>query len=409
MISVPKVLHVCQSDRMGGAAIAAHRLVKAQRDAGIDARMLVLAKTGVEPWIEQVGLLGRTKAKLARVVAKRVLQRDSSPSAGSMRTLAVLSTGFGAAANALGPDIVHLHWLGGEAMSLAEFAELTAPVVWTCHDQWAFCGGEHYAPDDAFVTGYTDRKRGDLDAVTFTRKKRHWSNFRPSLVCPSEWMAGEAQRSKLAKDWPVITIPNTLDADVFSPADRDDSRRSLRLPGGKILLFGAQAGDVDPRKGFDLLETALEQIGENQNVSLVTFGGAERRQSMVAGKTCYEMGRLTDQRALAALYSAADLFVIPSRADNLPNTMLEAQACGLRCVGFDLGGLGDIVTDPRHGELVPPFDTEALAQAILGNLEKSDRMAIRRDALARFGPEKVVGEHLYLYRTLMEETWSNAR
>lgn len=394
---------------MGGAAIAAHRLVKAQRDAGIDARMLVLAKNGVEPWIEQVGLPGRIKARLARAVVKRVLQRDNSPAAGSMRTLAVLSTGTGTVANAFGPDIVHLHWLGGEAMSLAEFAALTAPVVWTCHDQWAFCGGEHYAPDDAFVTGYTDRKRGDLDAMTFIRKKRHWSNFKPTLVCPSGWMAREAQRSKLAEDWPVITIPNTLDTNVFSLADRDKSRKSLGLPAGKMLLFGAQAGDVDPRKGFDLLEKALEQIGVNQNISLVTFGGAERRQSMVAGKTCYEMGRLTDQHTLAALYSAADLFVVPSRADNLPNTMLEAQACGLRCVGFDLGGLGDVVTDPRHGKLVPPFDTEALAQAILGNLEKSDRMAIRRDALARFGPEKVVGKHLHLYRILMEEASSNAR
>lgn len=396
-----RVLHVCQSDCRGGAAIAALRLVEAQRNDGVDARMLVLSKSVEESWIEQVDLSVRMKAKLARILAKRALRHDNSPAAGTMRTLAFMATGLGKAIAARSPDLVHLHWLGGEAMSLGEFAALNMPVVWTCHDQWAFCGTEHYAPDDGYRDGYRGRSGLDADVLTWRRKKRAWRSFAPLLACPSHWMAEAAVNSDLAGKWPVRVIPNTLDTGIFCPVERAAARRGLGLPDGRLILFGADSGDSDPRKGYDLLLEALGYLPTRNGVSLVTFGGGKTAVGEVAGMPCHSLGKIGDPRTLAGLYSAADLLVVPSRADNLPNTMLEALCCGTPCVGFDVGGLRDIVSAPHLGELVPAFDTAALARGIDRVFSAGiDQERIRNDAVARYGHKPVAAAYSQLYLNL---------
>lgn len=392
------ILHVCHSDRVGGAAIAARRLVEAQREAGLDARMLVLDRRGEESWIVEASSGVRRRARIARFMAKRVLRHDSSPAAGTMRTAALLPTGLGAEIAALKPDLVHLHWLGTEAMSVGELAGLDLPTIWTCHDQWAFCGTEHYAPDDGYCDGYKGRGGFDADVHAWKRKKRAWRRFAPTLVCPSSWMAKTAARSDLAGEWPIEVIPNTLDTGTFTPVEQGRARKELGLPDGRLILFGADSGDRDPRKGYDLLLDALGSLAVRERVALVTFGGSEKAVGEVVGLPCHALGKVGDADTLARLYSAADVFVVPSRADNLPNTMVEAQCCGTPCAGFDVGGLRDIVNAPHHGELVPAFDTAALARGVDRVLSAdADRQRIRADAVARYGHEPVVAAHAKLY------------
>ncbi|GGD30920.1 glycosyltransferase [Croceicoccus pelagius] len=396
------ILHVSHSDRVGGAAIAARRLVEAQRKLGLDAHMLVIDKRGGEGWINEAAADTKAKARAARFVAKRLLRRDNSPAAGTMRTAAVLPTGLGREIAGIAPDVVHLHWLGSEAISVRELGKLALPTVWTCHDQWAFCGTEHYAPDEGYRHGYKGRDRFDADVGAWKRKKRHWRGFAPTLACPSRWMADCAARSDIAGQWPSVVIPNTLDTSVFSPLDRDQARKSLGLPEGELVLFGADAGDRDRRKGYDLLLDALAKLRTRDQVALVTFGGAAKSVGEVAGLPCHALGKVSDPAMLTRLYSAADLFVVPSRADNLPNTMVEAQCCGTRSVGFDVGGLGDIVSAPHLGELVPAFDTGKLAAAIDRQLAaEPDRERIRTDALAHFGNKPVVDAFSRLYDALI--------
>lgn len=408
--SLPRVLHVNFADRSGGAAIAAHRLVEAQRKQGLDSHMLVIDKRGEESWVNEAAVETKAKARAARFLAKRLLRHDNSPAAGTMRTAAVLPTGLGREIAGLAPDVVHLHWLGAEAISIRELGRLNVPVVWTCHDQWAFCGTEHYAPDEGYCHGYKGRDRFDADVGAWKRKKRHWRSFAPMLACPSQWMADCAAQSDIAGNWPSVVIPNTLDANVFAPVDRDEARNELGLPKRKLVLFGADAGDRDRRKGYDLLLDTLPMLAARDDVALVTFGGAEQGVSEVAGLPCHAMGKIGDAGTLAKLYSAADMFVVPSRADNLPNTMVEAQCCGTRSVGFDVGGLRDIVNAPHLGELVPAFDTGKLAAAIGRQLSaEADRKRIRADALARFGNEPVIGAYSRIYDALIAEEHDDGR
>lgn len=408
------ILHICQSDMSGGAAIAARRLVIAERAAGLDARMLVMDQRGNDEFTERAGgAVMALRVRAVRMAAKRIASMAARSDRSGMRSVAMLPTGFGRAIRQRNPDIVHWHWVGAEVISLAEMASVGAPSVWTCHDQWAFCGAEHYAPDRRFVDGYRDSLTADLDALTFRRKQRAWADWHPTLICPSEWMAQEARASALMGDASagseaILTIPNTLDTAVFAPQLQADARNRFSLPkDAQIVLFGADNGLTDPRKGFDLLTAALEMIPTKKKADmvLVTFGGAQPANGAMAGFRHIEIGRLSAAEELAMLYSAADVFVAPSRQDNLPNTLVEAQACGLPCVGFEIGGMGDIVAKGAHGTLVPPFEIASLAAAIqqVAAMPR-DQAGIHRDAVTRFGWESVVAQHRMLYEDLLGHT-----
>lgn len=403
-----RILHVSFSDVRGGAAIAAGRLVRAQRNAGFDAEMLVVRKHGDGDFVREAEGAGVAfRVGLAGTIARRTGRMLCSSEPGAMRTFAMVPTGIGALINRRAPDIVHWHWVGGEMISLTEMALVNAPGVWTLHDQWAFCGAEHYANDRRFAEGYGKSHGLDVDAWTFRRKQAEWCDWKPVLVCPSHWMAQEAQQSLLMGDLPATVIPNTLDTDCFRPHDLQSARAAFGLPAdAKVFLFGADGGTQDPRKGFDLLTGALERVPEAEKAQtlLVTFGGAVPSQGMLCGIRHTEVGKLVEDERIAQLYAAADLFIAPSRQDNLPNTMVEAQACGTPCLAFRIGGMADIIAQPRHGRLIEPFDIEEMARAMVEVAHRTGdetRQLIRTDAVERFGQERVVGMHSDLYSRII--------
>jgi hypothetical protein len=141
-------------------------------------------------------------------------------------------------------NLVHLHWLGDSTLSIEEIGRLTMPLVWSLHDQWAFCGAEHYtspplpgetaSSDERFAAGYSPANRlahesgPDLNRRTWLRKRRAWR--RPiHIVCPSHWLADCARSSTLMVDWPITVIPNPIDLSVCPPCDQAQARA---LPDG---------------------------------------------------------------------------------------------------------------------------------------------------------------------------------
>lgn len=398
------ILHVNESDAGGGAAVAARRLVIAQRAAGMNAQMLVLRKHRQDEWVHEIGKGSAWLSRLMRAATRRALRIRAGSDRVTARTLGLVPTGAGAAIKALRPAVLHYHWLGSEMIGLAEIVQRSCPVVWTLHDQWAFCGVEHYARDAGHTDGYVRRPAADADRWNFERKRKIWKGWQPTLVCPSGWMQETAQASPIAQDWPKVTIGNTLDTAVFDVMDRAEARRKTDLPGERrIVLFGAARSDDDPRKGFDLLREALDRMDDREKARtlLVTFGGAKVDRGEWCGIGYRSLGSVKDEGVLAALYNAADVFVAPSRQDNLPNTMVEALSCGTPCVGFDIGGLGDIVADPVHGQLVPAFDVAALSDAIVVVGGQGERQRIRADAIARFGNDVIVDKHRRLYEKVL--------
>lgn len=327
---------------------------------------------------------------------------------------AVFPSPWPARLNSADADLLHLHWINNEMMSIGDIGRLRKPVVWTLHDMWAFCGSEHYTADLRWRDGYAHHNRPahesgpDLNRWAWKRKRSAWQRHM-HIVTPSHWLANCVRQSVLMHEWPVTVVHNAIDTDVWQPVEKVTARKLLNLPADALLLlFGAIGGSNDPRKGFDLLRQALQHLqGNASNLQLVVFGQLAPRIPENLGFPVHYTGHLHDDLSLSVLYSAADVMVIPSRQDNLPNTGVEALACGTPVVAFNTCGLPDIVTHEQTGYLSRVSDAEDLAHGIQWVLDDRQRHAhlctnARLDAVERFSYPVIAQQYLQVYRAAVE-------
>lgn len=434
------VLHVTVCDLVGGASRAAYRIHRALVAHGQDgysvySGMRVITKVSGDPTVTG-GVVHPRLNKVRRLLQRfyRHWYRRSFVTPNSVpHSTAWPATGLGRELSDRQlqgtADLVHLHWLGDSTLSIEEVGHLNQPLVWTLHDQWAFCGAEHYTTppgpneiesmDRRFELAYSPasrpiQERGpDLNRRTWVRKCQAWR--RPiHIVCPSTWLAGCARRSTLVGGWPITVIPNPLDLEVWAPWSKPQARDLLGLPQDRpLILFGADGGTRDPRKGADLLLKALEILHTRVDgaplaeLELVVFGQAHPGRPPNFGFPIHYTGRVSDDLRLRLLYVAADAFVIPSRQDNLPNTGLEAHACGTPVVAFRSGGLTDVVDDRSTGALADPFSPASLAQAIAWVLREPQRScqlgaAARRRAERLWNPQRISNLYSEVYKEVAE-------
>lgn len=376
-----RVIQLSHSDAEGGAARAAYRIHHGLRETHVDSQMWVDRAT-LDDWTVQ-GPITKVRKGLARIrpslgsLAFKPLFITGNP---VMHSPASLLSGRVGALNSSDSDVLHLHWVQGEMLSVADIGRIRKPVVWTLHDMWAFCGAEHYTEDFRWREGYVKGNRPDyeggfdMNRWTWQRKRKQWQ--RPMhIVTPSRWLAQCVRQSILMRDWPVTVVPNCLDTGRWRPLDKHLARDLLGFPKDvAILLFGAMGGGNDPRKGFDLLLRALQHLrGELKELELVVFGQLAPKYPIDLGFPIHYTGHLHDDLSLRALYSAADVMVVPSRQEAFGQTASEAHACGTPVVAFNVCGLPDVVQHLHTGYLAKPLDTEDLARGIQWVLAESDR------------------------------------
>lgn len=386
-----KVLHVTYADSGGGAARAAYRLHGALRDRGIDSSMLVMKKGTDDPHVHVARAWFPGRNGLARRLHDRILRAVPAADPRADRSLNLVPGRLHRQINASGADVVHLHWVHEEMISVAEIARIEKPIVWTLHDAWACGGSEHYpAAHDARL----------LERFMRARKRRHWRDLPWVLVAPSRWMAGVCGNSATFQDRIVHVIPNPVPTE-FSPRDRREARRKLGLGDDtRTLLFGAH--DVTlPRKGADLLAQSLQALGSSAGpLDLLVFGGGDAMPPVPL--PVRRTGWVADD--LATLYNAADVLLAPSRIDNLPNTVAEAAACGLPTVGFRVGGLPDLVCHRHTGYLAEPFDAADFTNGIrwvLGERREALQPAVL-DGARRLQPDAIVPAYLEAYQQAVD-------
>jgi glycosyltransferase involved in cell wall biosynthesis len=406
-----KVLHLNYSERSGGAAIAMHRLYRGQRAAGLDARLLVLRKSSADPHVEAITLNRLQAALRHRLIGRERPSRAVYPAYdGRPWSNGAQSTPAPRHIAAAHPDVLHLHWIGDGLLSVGALAGLDVPLVWTLHDQWAFTGGCHiignctrYEAACGACPALGSTRDADLSRAVWQRKRDAWRGLRVTFITPSAWLAARLSASSLFRDARVEVIPNGVDLDVFAPRDRTFAREVFGLPADrKLILFGAQRVD-DPNKGLHHLQAALAALNHRDDLALAVFGAGE--VVLATGHALHAVGTVNDDRLMALLYAAADVFVAPSECDNLPNTVLEALACGTPCAAFNVGGLPEMITDGVNGALAQPFDAAALAGAISG-LVDGDRAALRaaaRDsAVRRYDVRAMVARCSAVYASLTQ-------
>jgi glycosyltransferase involved in cell wall biosynthesis len=405
-----KIIQLNHSDTFGGASRAAYRIHRALRSQGLDSWMAVNKATSGDWTVQRPETTLAKQMAYIRPYLGALIGQGLKTARSDLHSAALVPSTWPQRLNHSDADIVHLHWVNGEMLSISDIGKLHQPVVWTLHDMWAFCGAEHYTEGDRWQHGYWKQNRPsnesgfDLNRWTWNRKQKHWREpFQ--IVTPSRWLADCVSKSALMRDWPVSVIPNPIDTELWQPVDKPFARQLLNLPQDvPLLLFGAAGGSLDPRKGFDLLRSALDHLrGELPGLELIVFGQQAPKQPIDLGFPIHYAGHLHDELSLRILYSAADAMTIPSRQDNLPNTGLEAHACGTPVIAFNIGGLPDIVDHLKTGYLAQAFDTVDLARGIQWMLEDADRLKrlgqLARDrALHRWSYDIVAKQYERIYK-----------
>jgi len=416
-----KTLLLSTHDTLGGAAIAAFRLLRGLNDIGTKARMLVNEKHSADP---NVIVLNNNRyqnavTKLRSVVDLQPLYTLYPQRHRTAYSLNWLPDRTVRAINTFSPDIVNLHWINAGFIRLENLKKIRAPIVWTLHDMWAFTGGCHYNNHCQKFTAscgacplLKGHRAHDLSRWIWRRKKRAWKDLKFRVVTPSRWLAERATESSLFRDRPIDVIPYALDTQIFRPIEQTIARDLLRIPQNRrIVLFGSVDPLKDPRKGFHILKGALRRLlasFDSEELGLAFFGAGPEGGNVDFGYPTYAIGRLNDGITLALAYSAADVFLAPSLQDNLPNTVMEAMACGTPCVAFNIGGMPDMIDHMKNGFLVQPFDTNEFAQGIGWLLEENARLkeqseCARQKALEAFALEIQAQRYRDLYYKMIRE------
>ncbi len=421
-----KIVHVSSWDIAGGAARAAYRLHCGLRQIGEDSAMFVRERRSDDPQViaykhpAHLGLIDRLRWKIRHESLERNKRRyltnrpDGADPFSDCRSKQI--TGM---VEQLPPaDIVHLHWIANFVDYETFFHQIgqNRPLVWTLHDMNPFTGGCHYNQDcRRFLRSCGNcpqlphSSRRDLSRQIWRRKQRSYRAVSPSqvrIVAPSRWLATEARQSSLLGQFPVSVIPYGLDTGTFCPHDKPQSRARWNLPLDTTVLLFVADSVASRRKGFALLLEAIRLLQSIPNLLLVSIG-RESPANLPAHQHRH-LGAMADDQALAQIYSAADLFVIPSLQDNLPNTVLESLACGTPVVGFAAGGIPDVVRPGITGELAPVGNVAALADVIQSLfLEGAKRKTLaencRRIAIAEFSLEVQAKQYMALYQELLKE------
>lgn len=282
----------------------------------------------------------------------------------------------------LKPDIVHLNWINRGFINIKSLSQIKVPIVWTMHDMWPFTGGCHY---DEGCGRYRlgcgscpmlgSHKDSDLSRTITELKNKYWQNIDLTMVTPSRWLLQCAQKSKLFQNKRVEHIPVGIDVGVFRSINKVEARKQLSLPlDKKLILFGAINAVKDQRKGFKYLLEALNLLNnQDSNIELVIFGSSEFENKINFKLKSHFFGSIKDNKKMALLYSAADVFVAPSIQDNMPATVMESLACGTPVASFNIGGMPDMIEHKKNGYLAKPFDVVDLTNGIQWILENDER------------------------------------
>lgn len=397
------ILHLA-SQQTGGAAIAALRIHQALLEAGVESRFLagagaidparnidVVPKVYERFWVRGLHNIGISTTQY------RKWQRTRAQNGLPDTVLSGIRSDYRLGAHQLVEQakIIHLHWVTGMFDWPDFFSRVQKPIVWTLHDMNPFLGIFHYEGDMSRASSKSHTLERSL-----RRQKTALIRSHTKIVCvaPSRWLSEKAKASEAFKDCEHRVIQYALNTDVFRTFPREIGREVFGLSQDKnILLVVAERLD-DYRKGMDLLNEGLAKSELGRDWEVVAVGKGDSGKAPIK---LHQVGSIHDARLMALLYSTADLFVIPSREDNFPNTIVESLCCGTPVVGLPAGGIPEAVHAPRDGVIAAEISSNALAMALKRASDmRFDRAAIRDQAVQRFGQDNIAKQYADLYDRL---------
>jgi len=400
-----KVVHLQYSTR--SAARSALRLQNALINANIDSCIISLQGdkypiSGIRYLTKSSKLLARVDNKLQSLLTRNMIKKFG------LFSYPILGTNVAKLEEVKKADIIYIHWaLEGflNFNSIRQLARLNKPVIIFMHDMWSITGGCHYSfTCEKYRTGcgecqmFSTFKKNDLSTKEFKKKLRLYSKYNNLyFVSPSKWLYECAKRSLLTKDKPIFYIPNILDNSIYKPFDKNIAKHILNIePTETVIAFGAVSVD-SPYKGWAYLQKALGILKQDksfQEISVLIFGSGYNKQiaEAIPYKTRF-MGILGDAYSTVMIFNAASVFIAPSLADNLPTIVQESLSCGTPVVGFDVGGIPDMIKHKENGYLAKYKNAEDIAEGIKFCLQNNVKGSMMPD----FEPTSTIKKHMELF------------
>lgn len=415
-----RVLIINTSERMGGAAVAASRLMESLKNNGIKAKMLVRDKQ-----TDQISVVGlqRNWWQVWRFVWERiVIWKANRFKKNNLFAVDIANTGTDITSlpEFQQADVIHLHWVNQGMLSLNDIRKILKsgkPVVWTMHDMWPCTGICHHARECTnyhqechhcpYLYGGGSKK--DLSNRIFHKKQQLYKEAPITFITCSQWLKEQAEKSALLAGETVISIPNPINTNLFKPRDKKKARRKCHLPqNGKLILFGS-AKITDKRKGIDYLIESCKLLADRhpelkESLGVVVFGKqSEQLKSLLPFKV-YPLNYVSNEHELVDVYNAVDLFVIPSLEENLPNTIMEAMACGVPCIGFNVGGIPEMIDHLHNGYVAQYKSSEDFANGIYWALTDPDYPSLseqaNRKAIANYSESIIAKRYIDVYNKI---------
>ncbi|WYL98965.1 MAG: glycosyltransferase family 4 protein [Gloeotrichia echinulata CP02] len=403
-----KILQINQSDIAGGAAIAGYRLHQGLLNQGIDSKLLVgIVKTDSD----RVAVVP-SRTRVDNLV-RRVTWRIGFNYVDQISSFDISQHRFYQDA-----DVLNFHNLHTGYFNYLVIPKLTQskPAIFTLHDMWSFTGHCAYSFDcDRWTIGcgkcpypdtYPEIKR-DNTRLEWKLKDWVYSKSHLTIVTPSKWLSEQAKKSMLNR-FPIHHIPNGIDTEAYQPIDAEKCRDILGIaPNKKVLMFGAESLK-DSRKGADLLVKALQNLPEalKSEILLLTLGNGSEKTTDLVGIPTLNLGYVSSDRLKSIAYSAADLFIFPTRADNLPLVLQESMACATPMISFKIGGVADLVRPGITGYLAQPEDIQDFSNGIVQLLEDTELRKnmsdnCRKIAIKEYSLELQAKRYIELYKQVL--------
>lgn len=410
-----KVLLINTSERIGGAAIACNRLMDALKNNGVKAKMLVrdkqtnrLTVIAIKPSImlpikfiyERLTIFFHN-----RFSRKNLFQVDIANTGTDITKMSEFQRA----------DVIHLHWVNQGFLSIDDLNKIIhsgKKIVITMHDQWYFTGVCHYSGECNKFQNSCEKcelLKGtfhDIVQGVFHKKQQIYKDANITFVSCSQWLGNIARTAKLTEGHKVVSIPNAIDTDLFCPTDKIEARKKCELPlDKKLILFGSQK-ITDERKGFKFLVDACEIIKSSNaelssQIGVVVLGGQSDVVQSQLPFPVYPISYVSDQQQIVSLYNAVDIFVTPSLQDNLPNTIVEAMSCGIPCVGFNVGGIPEMIDHKQNGYVAEYRNAKDFANGIEWTLSQERYMSLcessRAKAEATYSQKSVAQKYIEVY------------
>lgn len=324
--------------------------------------------------------------------------------------------------------IVNLHWINNDTFSIFSLSKLPLYSIITLHDEWFYCGSEHYytfdATDRKYIEGYWYHDKSvkglNWNSLIWKAKIAQLKN-RNDLIftVPSNWMFNRARLSRVLQGNTIRLLPNPIDHNTFKPLN-SLKRAALReelgfFEGDIVFAIGAVKGIKNPLKGFHLLIQALELLTLRldavtcNKIKLLVFGLGEVRPINYGGFSGVNLGVIKNAKEMSRVYGMADCTIVPSLVESFGQVAAESLSCETPVVAFRTSGITDIIQHELSGYLAEPFHLESLADCLmriifLSPLERANLGSIGRIHIERNFSFSVVGD---IYEGIVREACSN--